>query len=128
MNSFAKLCLRNALASEQAQSCTGIAVERNLRNRWAEPAKIYRSWPCAALVATQRNQSGQPHLQTEYTAWILQDKHSRAYQAAPGDVGERMARILKLDARRKNRRSAWRVTPLCGSSAAGPQIWKYPRA
>src|SRR5246127_5997407 len=35
-------------------------------------------------------------LQTEYTTWILKDKHSRAYQALTGEVGERMARILKL--------------------------------
>src|ERR1700676_5588352 len=38
-------------------------------------------------------------LQTEYTTWILKDKHSRAYQALTGDVGERMARILKLGAK-----------------------------
>src|SRR6266705_640732 len=35
-------------------------------------------------------------LQTEYTTWILKDKHSRAFQALTGEVGERMARILKL--------------------------------
>jgi Cytochrome c554 and c-prime len=35
-------------------------------------------------------------LQNEYSTWIIQDKHSRAYQALTGDVGERMARILKL--------------------------------
>jgi hypothetical protein len=35
-------------------------------------------------------------LQNEYSTWILQDKHSRAYQALTGEVGERMARILKL--------------------------------
>jgi hypothetical protein len=35
-------------------------------------------------------------LQNEYSTWILQDKHSRAYQALTSDVGERMARILKL--------------------------------
>ena len=38
-------------------------------------------------------------LQTEYTTWILKDKHSRAYQALTGDVVERMARILKLGAK-----------------------------
>src|SRR5437667_6716119 len=38
-------------------------------------------------------------LQNEYSTWILQDKHSRAYQALTGEVGERMARILKLDAK-----------------------------
>src|SRR5258705_3022821 len=35
-------------------------------------------------------------LQTEYTTWILKDKHSRAFQVLTGEVGERMARILKL--------------------------------
>ena len=38
-------------------------------------------------------------LQNEYSTWIIKDKHSRAYQALTGDVGERMARILKLGAK-----------------------------
>src|SRR5260221_1064051 len=38
-------------------------------------------------------------LQTEYTTWILKDKHSRAYQALTSDVAERMAHILKLGAK-----------------------------
>lgn len=40
--------------------------------------------------------AGSRILQNEYSTWILQDKHSRAYQALTSDVGERMARILKL--------------------------------
>ncbi|HJZ63577.1 MAG TPA: multiheme c-type cytochrome [Candidatus Acidoferrum sp.] len=43
--------------------------------------------------------AGSRILQTEYSTWILKDKHSRAYQALTGDVGERMARILKLGAK-----------------------------
>jgi hypothetical protein len=35
-------------------------------------------------------------LQNEYSTWIIKDKHSKAYQALTGDIGERMARILKL--------------------------------
>jgi len=35
-------------------------------------------------------------LQDEYSTWIIKDKHSKAYQALTGDIGERMARILKL--------------------------------
>ena len=35
-------------------------------------------------------------LQNEYSTWIIEDKHSKAYQALTGDIGERMARILKL--------------------------------
>jgi len=37
--------------------------------------------------------------QNEYTTWILKDKHSRAYQVLTGDVGERMAHILRLGAK-----------------------------
>jgi len=43
--------------------------------------------------------AGSRILQTEYSTWILKDKHSRAYQALTGEVGERMARILKLGAK-----------------------------
>jgi Cytochrome c554 and c-prime len=35
-------------------------------------------------------------LQNEYSTWIIKDKHSKAYQALTGDIGERMARMLKL--------------------------------
>ena len=40
--------------------------------------------------------AGSRILQDEYSTWILKDKHNRAYQALTGDVGERMAGILKL--------------------------------
>jgi len=36
-------------------------------------------------------------LQTEYSTWVVKDKHSRAYLALTGMVGERMAKILKLN-------------------------------
>jgi Cytochrome c554 and c-prime len=35
-------------------------------------------------------------LQNEYSTWIIKDKHSKAYRALTGEIGERMARILKL--------------------------------
>jgi len=41
--------------------------------------------------------AGSRILQNEYSIWIIQDKHSHAYQALNGDIGERIARILKLD-------------------------------
>jgi Cytochrome c554 and c-prime len=43
--------------------------------------------------------AGSRILQDEYSTWILKDKHSRAYQALSGEVGERMSRILKLGAK-----------------------------
>jgi len=36
-------------------------------------------------------------LQTEYSTWVVKDKHSRAYLALTGMVGERMAKLLKLN-------------------------------
>ena len=38
-------------------------------------------------------------LQNEYSTWIVKDKHSRAYQALTSDLGERIAGILKLNAK-----------------------------
>src|SRR5579883_2541384 len=56
---------------------------------------------CAATSChgSVRPVAGSRILQTEYSTWILKDKHSRAYQALTSDVGERMARILKLGAK-----------------------------
>ena len=36
-------------------------------------------------------------LQNEYTTWVVQDKHTKAFAALTGDVGRRMGRILKLE-------------------------------
>jgi Cytochrome c554 and c-prime len=43
--------------------------------------------------------AGSRILQDEYSTWILKDKHSHAYQALTGEVGERIARILKVGAK-----------------------------
>jgi hypothetical protein len=43
--------------------------------------------------------AGSRILQNEYSTWIIKDKHSRAYQALTSDIGERIARILKLNAK-----------------------------
>jgi Cytochrome c554 and c-prime len=66
-----------------------------------EPVKYIGPGSCAA---TSCHGSVKPIadsriFQNEYSTWIIQDKHSRAYQALTGDVGERMARILKLGAK-----------------------------
>jgi len=63
-----------------------------------EPMKYIGPGSCAATSChgSVKPIVGSRILQTEYSTWILKDKHSRAYQALTGDVGERMARILKL--------------------------------
>lgn len=42
-------------------------------------------------------------LQNEYTTWVVQDKHTKAFAALTGDVGRRMGRILKLDTEKSSR-------------------------
>ena len=64
-----------------------------------EPSKYLGPGSCAATSChgSVKPVAGSRIYQNEYSTWILQDKHSRAYGALTGDVGERMARILKLD-------------------------------
>jgi hypothetical protein len=80
----------------------GVARAQNPpRGTAGEPGKYIGPGSCAATschgsvlpVAKSRI------LQTEYSTWILRDRHSRAYQALTGDVGKRIARILRLDVR-----------------------------
>ncbi len=80
-----------------------------LRFSWAslaaadsnEPIKYIGPGSCAATSChgSVKPVAGSRILQNEYSTWILQDKHSRSYQALTGDIGERMARILKLGAK-----------------------------
>jgi len=65
------------------------------------PSKYIGPGSCAATSChgSVKPVGGSRILQNEYSTWILKDKHSRAYQALTGDVGERMARILKLGAK-----------------------------
>src|SRR5579859_1576065 len=67
----------------------------------SEPMKYIGPGSCAATSChgSVKPIAGSRILQTEYSTWILKDKHSRAYQALTGDIGERMARILKLGAK-----------------------------
>lgn len=66
-----------------------------------EPVKYIGPGSCAATSChgSVKPVAGSRILQNEYSTWILQDKHSRSYQALTGGVGERMVRILKLGAK-----------------------------
>src|SRR5262249_24594975 len=89
----AALCASFALSSPSLGAQTKTPV--------AEPMKYIGPGSCAATSChgSVKPIAGSRILQTEYSTWILKDKHSRAYQALTGDVGERMARILKLGAK-----------------------------
>jgi hypothetical protein len=66
-----------------------------------EPIKYIGPGSCAATSChgSVKPIAGSRVYQNEYSTWILQDKHSRAYQALTGPIGERMARILKLNSK-----------------------------
>src|SRR5579859_2617594 len=66
-----------------------------------EPMKYIGPGSCAATAChgSVKPVAESRIFQNEYTTWILQDKHARAYQALTGEVAERMARILKLGAK-----------------------------
>src|SRR6516225_515059 len=72
-----------------------------LAGQGKEPVKYIGPGSCAATSChgSVKPIAGSRILQNEYSTWILQDKHSRAYQALRGEVGERMARTLKLGAK-----------------------------
>jgi Cytochrome c554 and c-prime len=66
-----------------------------------EPSKYIGSGSCAATSChgSVKPIAGSRILQNEYSTWIIQDKHRKAYQALTGDIGERLARTLKLGAK-----------------------------
>ena len=93
---YQKRYLRLALLFAAFFLCT--AATDSAATDTAEPIKHIGPGSCAATSChgSVKPIAGSRILQNEYSTWILQDKHSRAYQALTGDIGERMARILKL--------------------------------
>src|SRR5499425_2383492 len=81
--------------------CLSLLTPSLLRAQEKEPVKYIGPGSCAATSChgSVKPIAGSRILQNEYSTWILQDKHSRAYQALRGEVGERMARTLKLGAK-----------------------------
>jgi hypothetical protein len=81
-----------------------IAVTAKDRARAAkgdEPERFLGPGSCAATSChgSVKPVAGSRILQDEYSTWIVKDKHSRAYQVLTSEVGERIARILKLGAK-----------------------------
>lgn len=82
-------------------ACLSLLTLPFLRAQEKESVKYIGPGSCAATSChgSVKPIAGSRILQNEYSTWILQDKHSRAYQALTGEVAERMARILKLGAK-----------------------------
>lgn len=66
-----------------------------------EPVKYIGPGSCAATSChgSVKPVAGSRILQNEYSTWIVKDKHSQAYQALTREIGERIARILKLNSK-----------------------------
>jgi hypothetical protein len=93
--------LLDARAAGAGKASPRAAASAAARADVGEPGKYIGPGSCAATSChgSVKPIAGSRILQDEYSTWILKDKHSRAYQALTGDVGERMARILKLAAK-----------------------------
>ena len=79
----------------------GLSAPRTLAAAENDPVKYIGPGSCAA---TSCHGSVKPLaesriLQNEYSTWIVQDKHSRAFQVLTGEIAQRMGRILKLGAK-----------------------------
>src|SRR5712671_5046709 len=81
--------------------CASFIAVPALLSAQTEPSKYIGPGSCAATSChgSVKPIAGSRILQNEYSTWIIQDKHSRAYPALTGEVGERMAHILKLGAK-----------------------------
>jgi hypothetical protein len=104
MNFFSKICFSAAFAATGATLASAIPVCTQSAKSAGEPQKYLGPGSCAATSChgSVKPVADSRILQTEYTTWILKDKHSRAYQSLTGEVGERLARILKLGAKAEN--------------------------
>jgi len=78
--------------------CASLLVLPAVLSAQNESSKYIGPGSCAATSChgSVKPVAGSRILQNEYSTWIIKDKHSRAYQALTGEVGERMVRILKL--------------------------------
>jgi hypothetical protein len=98
MQFAAQRILPTALALSGACCVFAISLSAQNAKPFAEPRKYVGPGSCAATAChgSVKPVAESRIFQNEYSTWILKDKHARAYQALTGDVGERMAGILKL--------------------------------
>jgi len=98
MHFVTQLPLRAAFAASSALLALALCGAAQSTKPAAQAQKYIGPGSCAATSChgSVKPVADSRILQTEYTTWILKDKHSRAFQVLTGEVGERMARILKL--------------------------------
>jgi hypothetical protein len=98
MHFVTQLPLRAAFAASSALFAVALCGAAQSTKPTTEVQKYIGPGSCAATSChgSVKPVADSRILQTEYTTWILKDKHSRAFQVLTSEVGERMARILKL--------------------------------
>jgi hypothetical protein len=93
----------NTLDEASGKNATAISHSRTVQAQpnAVEPQKYIGPGSCAATSChgSVAPIAGSRILQNEYSTWIVKDKHSRAYQALTSEIGERIVRILKLNAK-----------------------------
>ncbi|HKV25207.1 MAG TPA: multiheme c-type cytochrome [Candidatus Acidoferrum sp.] len=91
----------SAAADSPAASEHASSAARPAPDSASQTSKYIGPGSCAATSChgSVKPVAGSRILQNEYSTWIIQDKHSRAYQALTSDIGERIARILKLNSK-----------------------------
>src|SRR5271168_4827781 len=94
---------REAARSKPKDSASAAAASSVSANAdtGSEPMKYIGPGSCAATSChgSIKPIAGSRILQNEYSTWIIKDKHSHAYQALTGEIGERIARILKFNSK-----------------------------
>jgi nitrate reductase cytochrome c-type subunit len=90
----------SASAATESTTATAATVAKRSDSS-AEPIKYIGPGSCAATSChgSVKPVAGSRILQNEYSTWIIKDKHSHAYQVLTGEIGERIARILKLNSK-----------------------------
>jgi hypothetical protein len=89
---FAALSPPRAYSQSRANSSLAAAKVDDAVGKYTGPGSCASTTCHGSIVARTDNRV----LQNEYSIWIVKDKHSKAYAALTGPIGERMAKILAL--------------------------------
>jgi hypothetical protein len=81
-----------AYSQSRANSSPATAKADDAVGKYTGPGSCASTTCHGSIVARTDNRV----LQDEYSIWIVKDKHSKAYAALTGPIGERMAKILGL--------------------------------
>lgn len=80
-------------------AASGLLQAQTLPAQYTGPGSCSSS-SCHGGVQPRKETSA---LQNEYSTWVVQDKHARAFAGLTGDIGRRMGRMLNLDPQKSSR-------------------------